>query len=63
LNNLLEMHYLCSDLTICMITSKFMKNIGFICGHPCPIPTLGLRNEKLVLASDLAGELSLSSKL
>jgi hypothetical protein len=46
-----------------MITSKFMKNIGFICGHPCPIPTLGLRNEKLVLASDLAGELSLSSKL
>ena len=31
----------------------------YMCIHPCPIlgPPLGLRNEKLVLASDLAGEL------
>ena len=31
LSNLLEMRYLCSDLTTCMIASGFAKNIGFIC--------------------------------
>jgi hypothetical protein len=29
LSNLSEMPYLCSDLTTCMITSEFVKNIGF----------------------------------